>query len=251
MLRKKIYIPIGLCLVLLVAIGFLSLRSDVPDEPIVIYKAVEPLAKSTAEVPVGETSQGGHWHGDEWHADPHEPVTAIEETPVSTSEFTRSELLERFPQYDFHSPESKENLHAILRNEKTLAKLRAREAELKRKIANQEAAKELLSYLNTAVDRLNTEYPDFVAFRDKYPDPQEEDFIREYPDEKERYAFFARALEAGKIQKEMADRILATPGISEKLSSRHLEIVHNVTGIDEISAAQANLERLRSREVSK
>jgi len=26
----------------------------------------------TAEVPEGDTSQGGHYHGDEWHAEPHE-----------------------------------------------------------------------------------------------------------------------------------------------------------------------------------
>lgn len=46
MVKKKVYIPIGLCLVLLV-IGFLALRSDVPDEPIVIYKATTPLPKRT------------------------------------------------------------------------------------------------------------------------------------------------------------------------------------------------------------
>lgn len=46
MVKKKVYIPIGLCLVLLV-IGFLFLRSDVPDEPIVIYKTTTPLPKKT------------------------------------------------------------------------------------------------------------------------------------------------------------------------------------------------------------
>ena len=46
MLTKKVYIPIGICLVLL-AIGFLALRSDVRDEPIVIYKTTTPLAKQT------------------------------------------------------------------------------------------------------------------------------------------------------------------------------------------------------------
>lgn len=43
MLRRKFYIPIGLCILAIVAIGFLSLRSDVPDEPIVIYKTTTPL----------------------------------------------------------------------------------------------------------------------------------------------------------------------------------------------------------------
>lgn len=82
MLPKKFYIPIGLCLVLLVAIGFLSLRSDVPDEPIKIYTAVEPLPKSTAEAPVGETSQGGHFHADgTWDTDPHTAKTEKQATP--------------------------------------------------------------------------------------------------------------------------------------------------------------------------
>ncbi|MDE0397675.1 MAG: hypothetical protein OXL96_07735 [Candidatus Poribacteria bacterium] len=61
---------------MLLAIGFLSLRSDVPDEPIKVYKAVEPLAKSTAEAPIGDTSQGGDFHadGDPFHGEPHAPV---------------------------------------------------------------------------------------------------------------------------------------------------------------------------------
>ena len=232
MLLKKFYLPIGILLVVICAVGLFSLRSDVPDEPIVIYKTTTPIKRSvtpiaeartvSASIPIEETIE-------------ETPVFASE-TAVSTSEvseFTRSELLERFPQYDFHSPESQENLRSILRNEKILEGLKVREAELARKIANQEAAKELLSDLNTTVDRLNTEYPDFVAFREKYPDPQEADFQREYPDIDERHAFYARVLEASEIHKEMADRILATPGMSENLSSESLELLHSILEIDE------------------
>ena len=32
------------------------------------------VERETEQVPVGDTSQGGHWHGDEWHAEPHAPV---------------------------------------------------------------------------------------------------------------------------------------------------------------------------------
>ena len=63
---------------------------------------------------------------------------------------------------------------------------------MKRKVAEQEAEKELLSYIESIVEYLHTEYPDLYAFSDKYPDPQPEDFIREYPDETERSAFFSR-----------------------------------------------------------
>ena len=45
----------------------------------------------TAEVsPVGDTSQGGHWHGDEWHAQPHAPVevSAAEVSDVQAADDT-------------------------------------------------------------------------------------------------------------------------------------------------------------------
>ena len=78
MLSKKFYFPIGLCVLLVLAIGFLSLRSDVPDEPTKIYKAVEPQAKPKAETPVAK-SQDGHLHADStWHNQPHTEKTAQE-----------------------------------------------------------------------------------------------------------------------------------------------------------------------------
>ena len=238
MLSKKFYLPIGILIVVTCAVVLVSLRSDVPTEPIKVYKATTPIKRSVTPsepmtVSASKTVESM-------------PTEAIEDAPVSTSEFTRSELLERFPQYDFHSPESKENLHSILRKEKILAELRAGNAELERKIAKQEAAKELLSYLESAGDHLKMEYPDVTAFRKKYSDPQIEDFIREYPDENERYAFFERTLEASKIYREMADRILATPGVPENLSSRHLETVYGIPSKDEISEG---LELLRSKGV--
>ena len=40
--------------------------------------------KPTAEAPVDATSQGGHWHGDEWHATPHEAnENATPKTPTA------------------------------------------------------------------------------------------------------------------------------------------------------------------------
>ena len=48
-----------------------------------IYKPVEPVAKSEVKAPVGDTSQGGHYHGDEWHTDPHAAVE-VSEAEVSS-----------------------------------------------------------------------------------------------------------------------------------------------------------------------
>ena len=58
MLRKKFHIPIGILIVAICAIGFLSLRSDVPEKPIQIYKATTPempAMDETAETKTAET----------------------------------------------------------------------------------------------------------------------------------------------------------------------------------------------------
>ena len=238
MLSKKFYLPIGVLIVVTCAVVLVSLRSDVPTEPIKVYKATTPIKRSVTPSEPMTVSASTTVES--------MPMEAIEETPASTSEFSMSEILEKFPQYEIYSPEGKEQIHRILRKDKILADLRAGNAELERKIAERKAQKELLSYLESAGDHLKMEYPDVTAFRKKYSDPQIEDFIREYPDENERYAFFERTLEASKIYREMADRILATPGVPENLSSRHLETVYGIPSKDEISEG---LELLRSKGV--
>lgn len=88
MLTKKVYIPIGVCLIILV-IGFIALRSDVPVESIKVYKSVEPLPKSEVKVSqVGDTSQGGHFHtdGDPWHAGVHETSGQLPQTQTATQQ---------------------------------------------------------------------------------------------------------------------------------------------------------------------
>ena len=66
MLRKKFHIPIGILIFVICAIGFLSLRCDVPEKPIQIDK---PPLTETAET---ETAETGHVHEDgTWHAQPH------------------------------------------------------------------------------------------------------------------------------------------------------------------------------------
>lgn len=74
MFIRKYWLPISVFLVAICAVGLYLLATQPPKDPIIIYKPVEPLPKSEVKAPVGDTSQGGHWHGDEWHADPHEPV---------------------------------------------------------------------------------------------------------------------------------------------------------------------------------
>ena len=73
MFIRKFWLPISVFIVVICGIGLYLLATQPPKDPIVIYKPIEPLPKSEVKgSPIGDTSQGGHWHGDEWHADPHE-----------------------------------------------------------------------------------------------------------------------------------------------------------------------------------
>ena len=73
LLSNRIFIGI-LVLLICGVVSVYFLRTDLPEEPIKIYKPVEPLAKSTTpsttEIPVGKTDMGGHFHEDgTWHAE--------------------------------------------------------------------------------------------------------------------------------------------------------------------------------------
>ena len=100
MFLRKYWIPITVFIVAICAVGLYYLQTQPPKDPIVIYKPVEPLPKSTeqppADAPVGDTSQGGHIHADgTWHEGPHEPVETPHdgpqpETPISLEEEIRA-----------------------------------------------------------------------------------------------------------------------------------------------------------------
>ena len=84
MLEKKVWIPI---LIILLAVGGCSLfysQKTAKQETITIINPVgfeRPTAPKTP--PPEETRETGHWHGDVWHSEPHEPV----EVSKAESEF--------------------------------------------------------------------------------------------------------------------------------------------------------------------
>ena len=80
-LRKYWKPPLSVFIVAIVGVGLYLLATQPPKDPIVIYKAVEPLPKSEVKAPVGDTSEGGHFHadGNPWHEGPHE--TEVQPVP--------------------------------------------------------------------------------------------------------------------------------------------------------------------------
>ena len=97
MFLRKYWLPLSVFLVAIVGVGLYLLATQPPKEPIVIYKAVEPIEKPTTEAPVGEISQGGHVHADgTWHDGPHDapvdhpvlPPLQAQETPQFVKPFS-------------------------------------------------------------------------------------------------------------------------------------------------------------------
>ena len=73
--RKRVWIPIVSVLVIAMGCVLYYGRKTANQEPVLIIKPVEIESRSAAPKPPppGETHETGHWHGDEWHADPHDP----------------------------------------------------------------------------------------------------------------------------------------------------------------------------------
>ena len=88
MLDKKFWIPILLVLIG-VAIGGTFWGKHVASQaPVKVINAVTPDPVDASQPatpkppPPGETYETGHWHGDEWHAETHEPAFERVDMPV-------------------------------------------------------------------------------------------------------------------------------------------------------------------------
>ncbi|MXV84385.1 hypothetical protein F4X88_00825 [Candidatus Poribacteria bacterium] len=82
MLRKRFWIPIVCIFVIAMGCGLFYGRKVADQEPVKVYKPVDfqhPVAPKPP--PPGESYETGHWHGDEWHSEPHEA-----HTPAAVSE---------------------------------------------------------------------------------------------------------------------------------------------------------------------
>lgn len=83
MLKKKFWIPSVFCLIcVVIALIFTGYQRGASQPPVKIYKSVEVQQPTTLKPPPpGETYETGHWHGDEWHSEAHEPVVKVDDTP--------------------------------------------------------------------------------------------------------------------------------------------------------------------------
>ncbi len=94
MFLRKNWLPLSVFVVAIAVVCVYMIQTQSPKAPIKIYKPVDPIEQPTAEkppveteVPVGDTSQGGHFHADgTWHVEPHAetPKTQVSqpETPA-------------------------------------------------------------------------------------------------------------------------------------------------------------------------
>ena len=95
MFRKSTWIPILIVLLAVMGCGLFYSSRISKQMPLKFYKRVEFKTSETPKPPPsGETTESGHWHDDEWHAEPHseKPEVSVGEaephTPRNTSEDT-------------------------------------------------------------------------------------------------------------------------------------------------------------------
>ena len=76
MFRRKYWIPLTVLLVAIVGVSLYFLQTAPPKEPVLILKPVEfEKPPEAPKPPPPGADPNGHWHNDEWHADPHETET--------------------------------------------------------------------------------------------------------------------------------------------------------------------------------
>ena len=95
MFLRKNWLPLLLFVMMICAVSLYILTTQAHKEPIKTHKPVEVENPATPKPPPpGETAENGHWHGDEWHAEPHSETTEVSvgeaepHTPQNTSEDT-------------------------------------------------------------------------------------------------------------------------------------------------------------------
>ncbi len=91
MLNKKIWIPILILVLVVLGFGLFYGQKVANQEPVKVYKPVDiQHPASPKPPPPGETAENGHWHGDEWHAEPHASATPKPPPPSAETAQTQN-----------------------------------------------------------------------------------------------------------------------------------------------------------------
>lgn len=192
MLRKRIWIPIVSVLVIAMGCGLYYGQKTANQEPVKVYKPVEvaPEVSTPKPPPPGETAESGHWHGDVWHAEPHDPVDVSEaevSQPTPPAELTEvqgapvvapprnAQIIEQAAQdgdikmFDTHTPEYYEAVAAWKEWKKKHKELRdeysqlnhafddampATEEEAKRFLNDEKFKREVQHKMQEAIDKM-------------------------------------------------------------------------------------------------
>ena len=86
LLKKNVWIPILIVLLAVIGCGLFYRQQVSEQAPVKVYKVGEVEESETPKPPPsGETAESGHWHGDEWHAEPHTPPAPVENAPPDTT----------------------------------------------------------------------------------------------------------------------------------------------------------------------
>jgi hypothetical protein len=205
MLSKRLYIPIGILIIALVAIAFFALRSDTPTEPIMIYKVVEPAEESETQTASAtrDIAEGGHFHADgTFHAEPHDTsTTRFETNPV---------------EYEAKAEKIRE----------LEAKLKRLEAEKAERLAIEAESEELLTWSKEFQDRFFADV-DEVLFA---ADLSESEFLEKYPTVEDRINIALELLKFEDYREEVVKRF---EGASPKVRQLIYQELENIGYLDE------------------
>lgn len=186
MFLRKHWLPISVFVVLIVGIGLYHLQTQSPKDPIIIYKPVEPLPKSTQRTVDSETQPDVA----PFEVQPENPadIETTDAAEEATIKMTRSELRELIKmEVDKRAP-------ALIEAEKAKL-LEIKEAEL--------AAAAALDDLNVWVQKFR------VDFKAELAEIREADL--DTMSEKEQLALFEKMLGVDGKLNEVFDRVAALP----------------------------------------
>ena len=79
MFLRKNWRPVSVFIVAIAMVCVYLLQTDTLKSPIQICNIAEATPKPP---PQGETAESGHWHGDAWHAEPHDTALEVVAAPV-------------------------------------------------------------------------------------------------------------------------------------------------------------------------